>query len=563
MTHTAAFAAAILLASTGIVRAQDMTPITFGDGSQWKCVGQQWTGDDAGAVTPPDKRNLHSRAFYTARAYSDFTAEFEYNANYREGGAGDAGLILRAQDGGHFYYVHFPWCAQTLRAKNYWGGVAKVSGDGYLRNIVYENVRSVPSEVDRWYKVKVEAKGPRISIWIDGRKAFEAHDDTYKSGFIGFAGYGWYFFRNLRVNGTETPAPKWDDSVRIQRPMFELPVDSKVMPSGCMAPNGDVLIGAGKVLLRSTDKGRTWTKETSPEFIGSVSDYGIYSSGDKISGGHGTMFCDSKGRLFICIWHNRKWAKKAVPEVLISESRDNGKTWAEPIPSVVAEGWPTDPARLIGYGPLCETEDGTLLRFMYGGVNKEAKRKYTAIHSWGAYHGCKAYCARSTDGGKTWSAAIDMDRPTWNGKKRGDYPGSVDFTEPTGVAIGNTVMVTIRPVISREMWQCWSFDAGKTWDAASRTTFPGYAQTMIRTKSGAIVCGHRNPNYSINVSYDNGLNWDAGTVIDYPGWAMGCMIEVEPDVLLITYMNWGWDRRFPLLAQLIRVTPNGIEPIDR
>jgi len=411
MTHTVAFAVTLLLTSTGLARAQDMTPITFGDGSQWKCLGRQWTGDDAGAVTPPDKRNLHSRTFYTAKAYGDFTAEFEYNANYRELGHGDAGLILRAQDGGHFYYVHFPWGGQSLRAKSYWGGVAKVTGDGYLRNIVYENVRGVPSEVDRWYKVKVEAKGPRIRVWVDGRRAFEATDDTYKSGFIGFAGYGWYFFRNLRINGVETAAPKWDDSVRIQKPVFELPVSSKVMPSGCMAPNGDVLIGSGDTLLRSTDKGRTWAKETFPEFVGSVGDYGTKGYG-------GTMFCDSKGRLFICMWRNREIAEKAVPEMMISESTDNGKTWAEPIPSVVAEGWPADPAALISYGPMCETEDGTLLRFMYAAVNREAKRKYTAIHSWGAYHGCKAYCIRSTDGGKSWSAPIDMDRPTSNGPCR-------------------------------------------------------------------------------------------------------------------------------------------------
>jgi len=67
------------------------------------------------------------------------------------------------------------------------------------------------------------------------------------------------------------------------------------------------------------------------------------------------------------------------------------------------------------------------------------------------------------------------------------------------------------------------------------------------------------PHYSINVSYDDGVNWDAGTVIDYPSWAMGTMTEVEPDVVLVTYMNWHWNRQeYPLLAQLIRVTPDGI-----
>lgn len=100
-----------------------------------------------------------------------------------------------------------------------------------------------------------------------------------------------------------------------------------------------------------------------------------------------------------------------------------------------------------------------------------------------------------------------------------------------------------------------------TWDAAARTTFPGYAQSMARTTSGAILCAHRYPLYSINVSRDGGLNWDAGTVIDYPVWGMGTILEVEPDVVLCTYMNA--ERSLPLLAQLIRVTPRHIEPVYR
>jgi hypothetical protein len=123
------------------------------------------------------------------------------------------------------------------------------------------------------------------------------------------------------------------------------------------------------------------------------------------------------------------------------------------------------------------------------------------------------------------------------------------------------VTVLIRPIYSPTMWQCWSDDAGGHWDSASRTTFPGYAQSMIRTQSGAILVAHRYPHYSVHISRDKGLNWDEGTIIDYPAWAMGCMVEVEPDVVLCTYMNA--ERHMPLLAQLVRVTPEGIRPIAR
>lgn len=208
---------------------------------------------------------------------------------------------------------------------------------------------------------------------------------------------------------------------------------------------------------------------------------------------------------------------------------------------------------------MLETADGTLLRFQLGRAQAEGE-PFTDVRTWGSIH-CKACVIRSTDGGTSWSAPIELDRPSWCNAKRGSIPGSLDFTEPTGVAIGNKITVLIRPVYSPMMWQCWSSDSGATWDAASRATFPGYAQSMIRTRSGAILCAHRYPQYSVNISYDDGLSWDDGTIIDYPAWAMGCMIEVEPDIVLSTYMNA--QRTMPLLAQLFRVTPKGIRPVAR
>jgi hypothetical protein len=269
------------------------------------------------------------------------------------------------------------------------------------------------------------------------------------------------------------------------------------------------------------------------------------------------MFCTRAGRLMVMVYRSQEQVGKPEPEIAISESTDNGHTWSEPAPSQVAEGWPTLPKSLVPYGPLVETQDGTLLRFLLGGV-KEEGATFTDVRTWGATH-CKAFAIRSTDGGASWSAPIELDRPSWTDAARGTIPGSLDLTEPTGVAIGNTVTVLIRPVYSPTMWQCWSYDAGATWDAAARTTFPGYAQSMVRTKSGIILCAHRYFHYCVNLSYDDGLNWDDGTVIDYAFWAMGCAVEVEPNVVLLTYMNWERDQ--PLLAQLVRVTPQGIRPL--
>ena len=92
---------------------------------------------------------------------------------------------------------------------------------------------------------------------------------------------------------------------------------------------------------------------------------------------------------------------------------------------------------------------------------------------------------------------------------------------------------------------------------------------MTRTTSGAIVIAHRFPGYSVNISRDGGRNWDAGTIIDWSIWGQGALIEVEPDVLLVTYQNTDrgdWHNlanveKAPLLSQRFRVTEDSIVPL--
>ena len=249
----------ILFAGMGNICAEAgaaSTTLTIGDGSGWHFLNGAWTEDENGVITPPNEPNLHSRAFYTADVYGDLTAEFEFNGNYRETGTGAAALILRAQDANHFYMIYFPWGGQQLRAKHFWAQVMKVEGDGYLRSIKSVWVPGVPSETDRWYKVRVEVKGPTIQVWVDGRHALTVRDDTYKSGAVGLAGYGWYSFRNIEISGAKSPLNGWDSNQEIPVHHFTIGLSSENMPSGCVAPNGDVLVAAGNLLVRSKDKGR-------------------------------------------------------------------------------------------------------------------------------------------------------------------------------------------------------------------------------------------------------------------------------------------------------------------
>lgn len=547
ISRCAALVILLLLASPARA-AEPTTQLTLGNGGPWRFSGEAWSTDGKGVITPPDHRNLQSRAFFIDQGYGDFTAEFEYNPSYQEGGTGGAGLILRAQDPNHFYAVYLPWGAQAMRAKNYWASIVKVSGDGYLRSLKTALVPGVPSEVDRWYKVKVVVKGPTIDVWIDGRKAVSATDDSHASGAVGLIGYGWYSFRDVKIIGKPGVISAWPEKSNIPTHSFEVGLTSQQSQSACVAPNGDVLLASGSKMLRSKDHGRTWgAPESLPDSLGSVADLGS------------CMFRAKDGRLLVQVFRNNLNRQNAAPpEILLSESTDNGATWSEPVACQVQSGWPDRPD-VNPCGAVVQTDDGTLIRFFYCRVKALEAQRHVA--TWGENIGAKAFAIRSADGGKTWSKPIELDRPTWPGiGGRGVLRGSLDCTESTGVAIGNKITALVRPIYSPYMWQCWSDDGGANWDAAVRTTFPGYGGPwVIRTQNGTLVCGHRIPHFSVNLSSDGGLNWDEGTVIDFPSWANGTAVEVEPNVLLCAYMNY--DQSKPLLVQLVRVHPDRVEPV--
>jgi hypothetical protein len=572
--------------------ADEAFALTIGDGTDWhfmtgRDVQVDWRDTShVGVGINPTTEALYERkhAFYTAKAFDDFTIEYTVNLRYNAQGAGRAGAILRAADPTHYYLVYIPHSGQIYRSKNFYVAVAKVEGDGYIRNIKLVWVPNVPSETDRDYRMRVDVRGNRISVQIDGRNVLSVTDDTYRSGVVGLAGQGLYYFKDVKVTGKPLPAPKWDRTAAIPDASFRLPVDSKFMASGCVAPNGDVVIGAGRTFLRSTDKGKTWTTTQLPEHMAAIHDYGS------------TMFRTPDDRLVVLSKRSKKlpeelakmkaegdegsiWKPGPTPHIMRHESTDSGKTWSKATVCKVQGNW-TDEHRnhnvISQYGNVVQTDDGALVLFCYAGyprtldpkaLRTKVRGRDINIHTWGS-NDYKAFAIRSTDGGLTWSAPIEIDQPragntryTEHNVPRGAITGSFDFTEVTGVAIGNRIMATVRPIYSPFMWQCWSDDSGENWDAASRTTFPGHAQFMLRLASGAILCAHRFPNLSINISRDDGLNWDEGTIVADEIWAMGCMIEIEPNLVLCVYMENLLSKDANLLAQFFRVTPDAIVPV--
>ena len=123
---------------------QEFTALRLGDGSDWVFVNAEWQENAEGILTPADQPVEENLAFYTARAYSDFEAGFEFRWDHIHTGTG---FVFRAEDAQHYYLVHFPCTGQQYRAEHFWAAISKVDETGWVKVLKMAMVQGVPSEV--------------------------------------------------------------------------------------------------------------------------------------------------------------------------------------------------------------------------------------------------------------------------------------------------------------------------------------------------------------------------------------------------------------------------------
>lgn len=125
--------------------------------------------------------NYSSDANYVA---AEQAGDFTYEAEMRLGSSGGAGsLLFRASpDGRSGYYLNLDPNMKSVRL------FYKIDGRFEERQVLAK----VPSFIqpDRIYHLKVEADGPHIEVYMDGRKIMDLQDGTFASGHFGLHVFG-------------------------------------------------------------------------------------------------------------------------------------------------------------------------------------------------------------------------------------------------------------------------------------------------------------------------------------------------------------------------------------
>ena len=270
------------------------------------------------------------------------------------------------------------------------------------------------------------------------------------------------------------------------------------------------------VVIRSRDGGRTWGD---PEPAA-------------LDRGFGGPFVRRDGT-WVCLHANRDGSG---PPLFAYQSDDEGQTWRGPETLQIADGWPPQWRPAVTWR-VVRMRDGSLVApVIVTPTDEPAAPTQCPFRA--------AVVIRSEDDGHTWSAPALCDAdarelhqpPSMLRYAARYYEIAMDEAEP-GVLVGIG-----RPDRDPYMWQLRSEDGGRTWTPAAIGHFPGFCPSLTRTAGGALVATTRYPHFAAHLSRDGGRTWSPPVIIDYAIWANQQAVEIEPDVVLLTYMGHIMDR---------------------
>lgn len=518
-----------------------------------------------GELTLSDREDKGAWAFYNKQAFSDCKVSFQYRS---EGwGVRAAGIALHSLDSDDMYYIHLDRGAQAILLKwtkeKPWGELVRVGG--------------IPAEEGVWRQAAFEIKGDRLTASVAGKEVLTFTNKDLGPGLVGFrAGQGVVRYKDIRIEGVpakmERPwtndhpagkpiedfdqagnprntAPAYYQDVP-RDPSLKIEVSEPFTISTRLKNDGDNtqphlwrlrdgtllcdyhwdpdIHFARRVSLRSTDNGKTWTKDPQRTW-----------REDSLA-----VLRDGKTVLSIDCYALRT----ATGQIVGTQCRsaDGGKTFGPPedlyINMPLADGvvmkqhipdwYPAakrDPGICVGafWRSVVELDNGDLLATMHTLFKGDKKLRSVIL--------------RSADKGLHWeylsTVAADEKVPTEG------------FVEPVMVKTPQRYLVCVmRTDGFQPLVMARSTDDGKTWQPYEKTGVMGVDPDLEVLDNGVVACSFGRPNVYVMFSADGSAKkWTNVTKLyEYggPGQAGSFgytgLRQIAPNTLLLVWDQMGW-----------------------
>ncbi len=521
MKNPATMFVLFLLLAASLGAAETAIPVSPDD---WKAFDEATVSFDGGELIL-DGRKAMSKAVYLPLEWEDVSLEADFRLDPASDGVLACGFMVRVADALHSYYVHFDKSSAIL---------CRSDANGSWHEITRTAIDRPAGE---WHRGKLEIEGDTLTVSLNEKRCYQVSDASLAGkGRIGFyANQGVAHVKNIQAAGR---ASKTDEPFVIPPPLYVFVCTDagagayEAFPDVCRLKDGRLMCvfyaGYGHVALpneqlpkggrisycTSDDEGKTWS-DAKVLYDGPNDDRDPSITQLK----DGRLLC-----IFFSLERNPGPGRfyRGLGTFLI-ESNDAGETWSE-ARRLYPDYYVSAPVR--------ELSDGRLIAGLY---KEDGDTAYGAV-------------GISDDGGKTWSAPIDIPN---SGMRLDAETDVIELKD-------GTLYAALRRDGGNDACYSISKDRGMTWSPAKELGFPGHCHYLHRAPGDIILMAHRLPQTSLHYSLDECKTWSDNVLVDadhigaYPS-----MVTLKDGTILIVYYEEGEGSN--IKAKRFRATKDGIE----